>query len=320
MPRIASDASRDVASNATASSLATVVVLFIASAVAAWWLTRRRETDSGAIAWFAAFASVAGCISLTVARHGPPQGFRPGEVFAWTVSGWDRLGGSDLLGSSQFLLNVALFVPAGVAWTWVTGRATRSLAGLIALSMLIESVQAVAGLGAADITDVAANTVGAVVGVVAAAVARAGLQRAGISSAGAHAPPASPRRRAFVAAGMVVLTVASLTALLAGADRRQARIRDELENAFLDTSYDEIDAVLRGDPDGLDADAQFTDGEQIFSAVSVRADGFRYTDDQIELRWPALFFGFRRCVYVIWQPTSVEFRNLSGPACTDFIG
>ena len=34
----------------------------------------------------------------------------------------------------------------------------------------------------------------------------------------------------------------------------------------------------------------------------------------------ALFFGFRPCVYVIWTPSGVEFRNLSGPACTDFIG
>lgn len=235
------------------------------------------------------------------------------------MSGWDRLSEGNLLGSSQFLLNIALFVPAGAAWTWVTGRAGRSLAGLIALSMLIESVQGVTGLGAADITDVAANSIGAVLGVGGAAVVVAGLERAGIDT-GVRRADANPRRRALVAAGLVVLTVTALTAMLAGADRRQASIRDELEDAFADSGYDEIDAVLRGDASELDADARFTDSEQVFGATSVRADGVRFGDGQIEVRWPALFFGFRRCVYVIWQPSNVEFRNLSGPACTDFIG
>lgn len=316
---VAGDASRDVASNATGSSLVAMVLLLAASAAGARWLSRRRELVHGQLAWFAALGSIAGCVSLTLARDGAPEGFRPGDVLAWAGSGWDRLIDGDLLGSSQFLLNVALFVPAGLAWTWLTRRPARTLAGLAALSMLIESVQAVAGLGGADITDVVANTIGAALGVATASISTFGLERAGVS----RPTPVDPRRRAVVAAGMVVALVAVLVALLAGADRRQARIHDELEDAFADTSFDEIALVLHGDPGDpgrFDAGARFTDSEQIFGAISVRADGFRSTDDQIELRWPALFAGFRRCVYVTWTLSNVRFRDLSGPACTDFIG
>ena len=159
---------------------------------------------------------------------------------------------------------------------------------------------------------------GAALGVGAAAVATAGLVRAGVVTGTAT----SPRRRGFAAAGLVVVVAITLTTLITGADRRQSRIHDELENVFADTTYDEIDAVVRADPDNpqLDDSSRFVDSEQIFGAISVRSDGARYTDDQIEMRWPALFFGFRRCVYVTWTPLDVEFRDVSGRACTEFIG
>jgi hypothetical protein len=314
---IAGDASRDVSSNATASSVIALIVLLGFSAVAGRWVAERRSTTRSSIAWFAAFASIAGIVALTLARHGAPQTFRPGDAFAWTGSGWDRLSSGDLVGSSQFLLNAALFVPAGAAWTWVSGRAIRSFAGLVALAMVIESVQGIAGLGAPDITDLAANSIGAAIGVTATVLLVAGLRHTRHSTAPDH--PDS-RHGAIVVVGLVVFAIAALTALLVGADRHQARIRVELEQALGNTTYDDVDAVLRGDSERLEAGARFSDSEQIFSAASVRADGFNYADDRIELRWPAIYFGFRRCVYVIWQPGSVEFRNMSGSACTDFIG
>ncbi len=245
---IAGDASRDIASNTTLSALLAVVALLAMAAAGAWWFTRTRETPHGPVAWFAAFGSIAGCISLTLLREGLRFGFRPTGVYAWTTSGWDRLADGDLLGSSQFLLNVALFVPAGVAWTWVTGRPLRTLGGLVGLTMMIESVQGLTGAGGADVTDVAANALGAALGVGAAAIATAGLVRAGVVTGTA----ASPRRRAFAAAGLVVVVAITLTTLITGADRRQARIHDELENVFADTTYDEIDAVVRADPDNPD--------------------------------------------------------------------
>lgn len=316
---IADGASRDIASNATLSAVLAVVVLLALGAAGAWWITRSRETGHGAVAWFAAFGSVAACISLTLLREGLRFGFQPARVVSWTTSGWDRLADGDLLGSSQFLLNVALFVPAGVAWTRVTGRPLRTLTGLVGLSMLIESVQGITGAGGADVTDVAANSLGAALGVGAAAIATTVTRRAGTATVA----PTNPRRRAAVSAGLVVMVAVALAGLIAGAERRQARVRDELEAVFAATTYDQIAAVATAttdDPERFEDGATFTDILQIATAISVRADGFRYADNQIEIRWPALFFGFRRCVYVSWTPQRVDFRDESGSACTDFIG
>lgn len=314
----AGDASRDVASNATASVLVATVLLLSASAAGVWWLSRHRSARRP-FAWFAALGSIAGCVSFTLARDGAPGDFRPGNVFAWAGSGWDRLGHGDLLGSSQFLLNAALFAPAGLAWVWLTRRAARTLLGLAGLSMLIESLQAVLGLGAADITDVVANVIGAAAGVAAGVAVSRWIERSGEPIPSRRVG----RKRKVVVAGTVVAVLAAVVVWLGGAERHQATIRHELEEVLSDTSYDELAFVLQGDPDDPDRlgpDARFSDGEQIFSAISVRADGFRYTDGQIELRWPALWFGLRRCVYVIWTPTAVQFRDHSGSACTDFIG
>ena len=319
MLTVAGDASRDVASNASGAALVAVVVLLSLAAVGARWFARTRETPNSAIAWFAAFGSIAGCISFTLFREGLRFGFQPSSILAWTTTGWDRLGNEDLLGSSQFLLNVALFVPAGMAWTWVTARPLRTLMGLAGLTMLIESVQGATGAGGADITDVAANTLGAALGVGVAAIATTVLVRAG-TTADARS---NPRRRAIAAAGLVVVVAVSLAALGIGADRRQASVRNDLERAFADTTYDEMNAVLRADvdnPEPPDDNARFIDPLQIWEAISVRSKGVRYADDQIEIRWPALFFGFRRCVFVTWTPANVGYREASGQACTEFIG
>jgi len=79
---IAGDTSRDAASNATSSAVVAVVALLAAAAAGAWWFTRIRETSHGRVAWFAAFGSIAGCVSLTLFREGVSFGFQPVAVFA----------------------------------------------------------------------------------------------------------------------------------------------------------------------------------------------------------------------------------------------
>lgn len=315
---VAGDASRDVTSNVTGSALIATVVLMAASGVGVWWLGRRREVRRP-FAWFAALGTLAVCMSLTLARDGAPETFRPSDALAWATSGWDRLVQGDLLWSSQFLLNVALFVPAGVACVWLTLRPRRTLLGLAGLSILIESLQAVSALGAADIGDVVANTVGAAIGVTAGTFATSGIVRSGES----ESSPAVGRKRGAFAAVTAIAVSAAVIIVIGGAERNQRNIRHELERAFSDTTYAEVYAVLIGDPDDpdrLSAGTRFDDSEQIFGAISVRADGSRAADDRIELRWPARFFGMSRCVYVTWTPATVEFDDRSGSVCTDFMG
>ena len=165
-----------------------------------WWLGRGRIVHRP-LTWFSALGSVAVAVSFTLARDGAPETFRPGDVLAWAGSGWDRLGHGDLLGSSQFLLNVALLVPAGVAWVWLTRRPGRTLLRTRrALDAHRERAGGRSELGAADIAGGVADPVGAAVSMAAGAFVSTGIDRSG----GSDPSPAVGRKRAVVAVGTAV--------------------------------------------------------------------------------------------------------------------
>jgi hypothetical protein len=203
----------------------------------------------------------------------------------------------DPLGSSETLLNVALFVPAGMAWTWLLGRPWRVLGALVAGSLAVEILQAVLGVGTTDVSDVAANTVGAAIGVGVASLTRrvtrrqAGAARTGVDRCRHRCGRGGPRQRRAAARR----------------SNRQRSIEDELRARFANTTKAEVDAML--------ADTTGTGAEELFSAISVRSDGVRTTSDATELRYPATFFSLDRCVYVTWTADGVAFRGASGDAC-----
>ena len=294
-------ASRDVSSFADTHALPALLVLLVAVTVLAWWLRRSGRTDQAFGALSASLASVSLIVAVTLLRSGWPRAVSLGKVTDWSTTGLERLQ-SDPLGSSQFILNVVLFVPAGVAWTRMTRRPAWVAAALVGASVLIESVQAITGLGAPDVADLLANTVGGLVGVCAAAL----LAQV--------RPPAegtlSPRKRALVAVAVLALGAVGLALVLVGADRHQLSLRHELQTAFAGTTKADVD---RWNADG-------TMLPEVFDAVSVFADGTRYSRDEVEVRYPASFFGLHRCVFVIWTPTAVKFQLGSGDACTDFLG
>ena len=122
--------SNDVSSLAASGAVGALVVLLGASALAAW---RLRSPERSGLAWFAALGSVALVIAVTLLRDGWPTGIDLGRLGEWSRNGWDRMS-SDPLGS-QVVLNVALFVPAGAAWTWLVDRPWRVLAALVAGSL-----------------------------------------------------------------------------------------------------------------------------------------------------------------------------------------
>jgi hypothetical protein len=282
-----------VSSLAATGALAALVVLLGASVLAA---RRLRSPRRSGLAWFAALGSVALVVAVTLLRDGWPTGIELGRLGEWSRNGWDRLS-TDPLGS-QVALNVALFVPAGAAWTWLLDRPWRVLAGLVAGSFAVELVQAVLGVGAADVADVAANTVGAAIGVGVAVLIRHASRR-----------PAGTRRLVgwpvITAAGAIVLATGA--GLMLGAASRQRSVEDELRQRFATTTKAEVDAVL--------TDSTARGADELFSAISVR-DGTRTTPDVTELRYPATFFGLHRCVFVTWAADTVAFRKASGGACS----
>ncbi len=292
-----SEASGDVSSIAATSALTALAILLVVAALAAWRLTWPGREHSSATR-FVAFASVALILSVTVFRDGLPVGFHLAGLADWSGEGLRRLSG-DPLGSSQFLLNVLLFVPAGLAWTWVVNRPVAVFAALVGGSLLIECTQGTTGAGAADIADLVANGLGAAAGVgIAAAVARIGPRQAVVS------------RRTRVTAVSVTTTCVSLLVAgwFIGAARRQLSVEDRLRHRFSETSKGDIDRLLSNDP------------EAVWSAVAERADGIRYADDAIEIRYPATFFGLHRCVLVTWGAATLTFTKASGHDCTVFFG
>ena len=293
------DASRDVSSIAATGALSALLVLLVVSALIAWWLQYSQRSQRGFVAWFAGFASVALIVSVTLFRDGLTSGFHPTGFLHWSNGGFERLS-RDPLGSSQFLLNVVLFVPAGLVWTWVVKRPTAVLACLVGVSLLIECAQGITGAGVTDVADLAANGIGAALGVGVAALVSAVVRSKGVVISGRAQILAIVATSAFV--------VLSVSGWFIGASQRQQSVEDELQRRFANTTTDDIDALLAEDP------------EQLWSAISARSDGSRHLDDAIEVRYPATFFSLHRCVFVTWTKTSVTFRKASGDDCTAFLG
>ena len=297
-PRVAG-ASRDVSSIAASQALSALAVLLLLSAAATWWTARHvRRFDAPPAAWFAGFASVALVGAVTLFRYGFPSGFSPRGLGGWSSDGLDNLS-RDPLGSSQFILNIVLFVPAGLIWTWVIKRPVAVLLALCAGSLLIELVQGVTGAGAPDVADLAANSAGAAIGVgvgVAIATMFSGRQIR-----------MSQRSQRLVGAVALIVVVVTIAGWFVGASRRQHDVEEGLRARFAGTTRADIEAMLETDPGA------------VFGALTDYSDGTRYSDSTLEIRYPATFFSLHRCVYVVWSDTAVDFRRASGDDCTDFI-
>ncbi len=292
-------ASRDVSSIAASQALAALVVLLVLSAVAAWWVAHHVERiEIRAPEWFVGFASAALVLAVTLFRYGWPTGFSPGGLGDWSSDGLRSLS-RDPLGSSQFVLNVALFVPAGLAWTWITKRPVAVLLALSAYSLFIEVAQAVTGAGAPDVADLVANTAGAAIGVSVSVIAATALGRREICM--------TRRSQWLVGGAVIVVTLVTVSAWFVGASRRQQHVENELRVRFADTTRANIEALIETDP------------AAVFGAATDYADGTRYSDAALEIRYPATYFSLHRCVYVVWTAAGVQFRKASGADCTAFI-
>ena len=249
------------------------------------------------------FAPVALILAVTLLRDGLPSAIALSRITDWSSDGLDRLS-RDPFASSQFLLNVLLFVPAGLGWTWFTRRPLKVLAGLIALTVVIECIQAVTGVGAPDVADLVANSLGAAVG-----VCIVSLGEAVFRPKGSDRQKWSKQSKALAGLAGVVCLGLMIAGLFIGASHRQRTVADHLRHRFAGTTKDDTDPLL-ADPGSA---------EQLFSAISVRSDGQHLTGESLVLRWPATFFSLHRCVFVTWTKTSVTFDKGSGDECTVFM-
>lgn len=284
---------------ATHTTVVGLVVLVMGAGAAAWWLRRSGRTDRPYLLVFAALASLAVIVAVTLIRDRPT--FNPGQLLHWSASGWQRIS-YDPLGNTENILNGVLFIPAGLTWTLLLHRPLRVLIGLMGLSLLVECLQAVISAGANDVADLITNSVGAGLGV----VAGAGLLW--LRSGG----EARSRRwqLGWTAVAVVVGLVAVAVLLQAGAAYRQSALERELAGRFTGTSLEQYQQW----------EAEDRLQQEVFGVSSTFPDGALHLDHAVRLRYPASFFGLRRCVFVEWRPGTVRTTRGSGAECTDFLG
>jgi hypothetical protein len=221
----------------------------------------------------------------------------------WSPDGWWRAT-ADPFGDTQVLLNIALFVPAGFVWSLVTRRPWVVVLALTSLSVVIEVVQGVSGLGANDVADIVANVLGAGAGAMAATVVGWLLdERVAGRAAGS---------RTWLVRAVGAVVVVSLATLLPGvvASQRQARFAEQAIERFAATSY--VDIVR------WTAEDRLLD-EVWRAALSVEADGFTVGVGTARARYPASFLGAHRCVVVTWARAGVSVERHARDRCDQAI-
>jgi hypothetical protein len=196
-----------------------------------------------------------------------------------------------------------LFVPAGSFWTLLTGRPWRVLATLFGGVLFVEGAQAVFRVGAADVADLVANWAGSALGVLAGAL---------ILLIWPHPRFPRPSRGRVAATGALLAAICASIVIAAhlGAEQRQQSLVAQAETTFAGTTLDDYRQWET-------ADSLY---EEVFAALPVFADGSRFSESSVEVRYPASFFGVRRCVFVLWADDEVAVRPESGHACVEFIG
>ncbi len=284
------------------------VLSVIAAAIVAGPLGQRMGTSW--LGTFLALASLLEIVVITLAVRqgalfdralGPVVDSVPlGDRLGWWRDGWELRRVVDPA-NSEWLLNVVLFVPAGLAWTALTRNAPLTLVWLVMASFVIETIQSVTGAGAPDTADLVANSIGALVGVLLGVLwIVANGRREGLS----------PRGVLVGTVGLVAVVVGLFVTVQVLADRRIERLERELHTQF--------DAATRSII-GEDAGGTF---DEFMAMASVRPDSIVYTDESrvADVRYPIEFFGVHRCVFVRFTPTGTTFRRDGGAECTRFRG
>ena len=301
---IADTANRLVSGNVDAGALVVFVPL-LACAVALSAPTARR-IGCGRLLAGLALVSVAGILAITLGVRAVNGGGGFGNASLGRVTDGDLWSSSFDTGAGWWL-NVALFVPAGLFVGAATGRARWSLVGLIGLSVLIEAVQSLGLLGAADPADLVANSIGAAIGCCLSVPVR----RFVLLDQGAERRSVTFRMVLLGVAGVIAVGGIGWLGIVAGADARRDSLANELREAFAGTTSVEIEAKLDSG-DGF---------EEMLSATSVRPGylGGVGDTDEFEGRWSTEFFGLHRCVFVRWTLTGMAMHDGSGEECTVFL-
>ena len=305
---IAQSAERVVSQFVDAGVLLVLVPLLVAARLfgpfmARWWRTTTLIAT-------AALGSLGGVLAFTLGVRAITEGRREfvGSDFSWLTDSSVWRAAFDL--DPSWLLNVLLFVPAGVFLSVALRRPIIVFLGLASMSFAIETIQSLTRVGTADLRDLVANTIGAAVGVVLASATV--HRRAGNAVPLSGAEQRSIDIRANIAAIIAIAVVGGATWFGVGAvaDHRQDRLADELTAAFDGTTAADVAAEAASDP-GFD---------RLMLRGPSRPDYIGEVGDagMFEGRWSTEFLGLHRCVIVRWTDDELTLRETSGRTCRRF--
>lgn len=257
-------------------------------------LRGRLGTPGRRMLFFLAAASLGGIIQTTLLRE-PPQGPCLPCLTSW---GLTRLITGNL--GTETALNIALFVPLGLFATllWRTPFRVTGVAALTSLA--IELTQPLLGTGANDLTDLAANTVGAFIG---AGVATAIL----LVRDTATSHRLDGRRLAKLGISVAITAALALGLSIGGANAIQASGAQQLHTMFAGTTR-----------------ADYQHNQQTWQAkletfwkANRQPTNDGYDDKTVAIqRFTWSFYWTTRCVTARWDPHGFTTQTDSGGQCT----
>ncbi len=292
--------------------MAGVAVAVVTSIMLAPYIARRLRIVRPAAYLAALTVMMIVAVTILERAEGLP-GFDVGTALTW----WTTLRQSPLevaRTEAAWWLNLALFVPAGVVWAAVTRRPFAVAVALSGFSIGIETVQGLTGLGAADLTDVVANSLGGVIGVTVVALALGASPHLVPSFIRVEAGADEQRFDPKWILGSFVATVLAIGAGFGGVEgalaARQRTLREEVEATYEGMTVGDINAILEQDTIGLNPFLVLEAGSP---------DSYRfYGDDRpVEVRYPIDLLGRYRCVFVTLSDAPPVFANASGKECTE---
>lgn len=245
-------------------------------------VARRRELGSGwrMILFFLSAASF-GVILLGTIRE-LPTGLYLDRLGNW---GGERLVIGRL--EQDMMLNIALFVPFGLAATLFSRKPARVIAMAAATSFGVEVAQGLFGIGANDITDLVLNTLGAAIG---AFVASIGL----VIKDSVVARRLDTRRLFRLVIVAVIAVGVSLGLSIGGATAIQHSAADRLAEKFAGMNL----ADYVNNEEATDAKLQ----EWWYDYGMPRNDTYYPDSGNVRLRrYTWQFYGTTRCVTARWD-------------------
>lgn len=274
--------------------MALLLVLVVLVALGITWLLRGRlGSRPHQVLFFGVLVSIGIIVQVTLLRDGLPPGLCLECFMQWNLG---RAGAGAV--GTEVWLNVVLFVPLGLLATLLWRRPVRVLGAAVLLSVVVETVQSVS-VGVADLLDVIANSVGALVGTWLAAlllVARA------LTTPG----PVGRSTAAWVlSVPLLVLAIGWGGSALVATTRQDSVVR-QLEEAFAGTALADYE---RWEADDVLA-------EEVFSLGMPWASGASREETVARVTFPASFYFAQRCVVGTWTAAGFSAERREGSACS----